>query len=287
MQVVTDGGADLAPEQLAGLNVHQVPFYIELDGKTYRGWLDVQPDTFYQMLANTPSFPTTSQPSAGEFLEFFRERAKEDPDILSINVTWGMSGTVNTARMAAAMVPEAHITVVDAKTLSSAQGWQVIAAARAAAAGWPLERILALVKKVQAATDCIFTVNTLRYLMHSGRVSQFTGMLASILNIKPIFAVEKMAGILALQEREFTFRKAIAKIGDVITRWHAGGSAMAFQIVHGANLEGAELMKDRLSKLFTCTFFPTIDITPVFGCHSGPGIVGVVMAPAGLFSEFP
>ena len=223
----------------------------------------------------------------GEFVEFFRERAREDPDIISINVTGGLSGTVNTARMAAALVPEAHITVVDSRTLSSAQGWQVLAAARAAAAGWPLEGILDLVKKVQPATDAIFTVATLRYLMHSGRVSQFTGVLASILNVKPVFAVEKVAGILALKEREFTFGKALNKIGEVITRWHTSGSAMAFQIVHGANLEGAELMKERLSKLFVCTFFPTIDITPVFGCHSGPGIVGVVLAPEGLFAEFP
>ncbi len=287
MQVVTDGGADLAPEQLAGLNIHQVPFYIILDGRSYRGWLDIQPNDFYAMLSKTPSYPTTSQPSVGEFVDFFRERAKEDPDILSINVTGGLSGTVNTARMAAAMVPEANITVVDAKTLSSAQGWQVIAAARAAAAGWPLEQILKLINRVQAATDGIFTLTTLRYLMHSGRVSQFTGMLASLLNVKPVFMVEKVAGILSLQEREFTFGKALIKIGEVITRWHAAGSALTFQIVHGANLEGALVMKERLSKLFNATFLPTIDITPVFGCHSGPGIVGVVLASSELFSEFP
>jgi DegV family protein with EDD domain len=287
MQVVTDGGADLAPEQLAGLNVHQVPFYLQLDGKSYRGWLDIRPTDFYQLLESSQSYPTTSQPSAGEFAEFFRERAKEDADIISINVTGGLSGTVNTARMAAAMVPEANITIVDAKTLSSAQGWQVIAAARAAAAGWPLDKILDLISRVHVATDGIFTLTTLKYLMHSGRISQFAGMVASLMNVKPVISIEKLTGVFSLQEREFTFRRAINKIGDVIGRWHSTGSAMVFQIVHGNNLEGAELMKKRLEQLFNCTFFPTVDITPVFGCHSGPGIVGVVLAPASIFAEIP
>ena len=110
-------------------------------------------------------------------------------------------------------------------------------------------------------------------------------MLASMLNIKPVFTVEKIAGVLSLQEREFTFKKAIMKIGEVIGRWHSSGSSMVFQIVHGNNLEGAEMMKARLEQLFNCSFFPTMDITPVFGCHSGPGIVGVVLAPAEIFTE--
>jgi DegV family protein with EDD domain len=287
MQVVTDGGADLASEQLEGLNIHQVPFYIHMDGKSYRGWLDIQPENFYKLLESSRSFPTTSQPPVGEFVEFFKERAKDDKDIISINVTGGLSGTVNTARIAASMVPEANITVVDARTLSSAQGWQVIAAARAAAAGWSRENILALIERVQAATDGIFTLNTLKYVINGGRINQFAGMVASILSIKPVIGIDKKTGVLSLQDREFTFKRALMRITDVISRWHTAGSEMVFQVVHGNNPEGAALMRKWLDQIFKCTFFPIVEITPVFGCHSGPGVVGVIFAPTSIFSEIP
>ena len=91
--------------------------------------------------------PITSQPSAGEFAEVYRKLAKNDPDILSIHMSSGLSGTVDSARAAVALVPEANITVVDTKTLSGAAGWQVQAAVQAIKAGWPLERILEKLKR--------------------------------------------------------------------------------------------------------------------------------------------
>ncbi|HEX7588846.1 MAG TPA: DegV family protein, partial [Anaerolineae bacterium] len=97
MQIVSDRAMDLAAEQLVGLNIHLVPLSFTLDGKTYRSGVDVQPDEFYQMLAATESYPTTSQPSAGEFAEVYQKIAATDPDILSIHVSSGLSGTLNSA----------------------------------------------------------------------------------------------------------------------------------------------------------------------------------------------
>ena len=81
MQIVTDSGMDLSQEQTNGLNIHSVPLQITLDGKTYKGGENLDYQTFYQMLSETQSFPTTSQPSPGEFAALYRQLAKEDPPL--------------------------------------------------------------------------------------------------------------------------------------------------------------------------------------------------------------
>ena len=131
MQIVTERGSDFSPAQLAGLNIHFAPMCLSLDGKTYSSGENLSAEAFYDLIQQTESFPTTSQPSAGEFAQIYRTLAKEDPEILSIHISSGLSGTMDSARAGAAMVPEAHVTFWDTKTLSCPEAWQVEAAARA------------------------------------------------------------------------------------------------------------------------------------------------------------
>ncbi|MGD2041795.1 MAG: DegV family protein, partial [Anaerolineae bacterium] len=192
MQIVTDSGIDriLPPEQMAALDIHAVPLVVTLDGVSYREDVDIQPDEFYRLLATTDSLPTTSQPSAGAFAETYRRLAATDPDILSIHMSSGLSGTFNAAQAGAELVPEANITLVDTKTLSAAAGWQVEAAAHAVQAGWSLDRILDLMARIGAATNSIYTLKELKYLIHGGRISHMKGLIASLLNLKPLIGVE-------------------------------------------------------------------------------------------------
>ena len=123
--------------------------------------MDIQPDEFYRLLAATDSLPVTSQPSAGSFAETYRRLAATDPDILSIHISSGLSGTVNAAQAGAAQVPEANVTIVDTKTLSAAAGWQVEPALRGVKAGWSKEQILALLARIGDASDSLYTLNEL------------------------------------------------------------------------------------------------------------------------------
>ena len=176
---------DLSPEQSAGLDIHLVPLTLTLDGKTYRSGVDIQPSEFYKLLEGTESFPVTSQPAPGDFAEVYRRLAATDPEILSVHISSGLSGTLNSAQQGAKMVPEARVTFYDTKTLSGAEGWHVEAAARAAQAGWAMPRILEMLQKITAATDTVFTLAELKYLIHGGRISHMKGLLASVLGIKP------------------------------------------------------------------------------------------------------
>lgn len=149
MQVVTDCASDLTPEQLAGFQLWIAPLLLTLEGKTYRSGIDIQPAGFYEMLGKTESFPTTSLPSAGEFADLYREVVKVDPDILSIHVSSGLSGTIDSARAGAAMVPEARVTFFDSMTLSCPLGWQVEAALRTLRAGWSTPEIIELLEQLR------------------------------------------------------------------------------------------------------------------------------------------
>lgn len=287
MQIVTDRGTDLVPAQMEGLKIHFVPLMLTLGGKSYRSGEDIQPDEFYRLLEADGGYATTSQPSPGVFADLYRKLAASDPDILSIHISSGLSGTVNAARLGAQMVPEANVTVVDSKTLSGALGWQVQAAARAVRAGWARDRILALLDRVRTATDTLYTLSTLRYLIHGGRISHLKGLLGSVLNLKPLIGVDKEQGIYTQRGAARTLRAAILRIADLIAEQYAPGTALRVQVLHAANPEGAALLRERLDALFACQWLPTGPIAPVLGAHTGPGLVGAAFAPvAALDPEF-
>lgn len=284
MQIVTDQGADLSEEQKAGLNIHYVPLQITLNEKTYRSGIDIDNATFYKMLNETEAFPDTSQPSPGDFAELYRELAKTDPEILSVHISSGLSGTINSAKLGAQLVPEAHVTIIDTKTLSCPEGWQVQAAAKAIRAGWPLEKISSLLARLLQSTEGFYTVSDLKYLIHGGRIGHIKGLVASLLSIKPVIGVGKEDGKYYVLGQEFTYKRAIQKIVDVITQKIPLGTPLRVQLLHGDNLEGVELLRNRLKQSYECWFDDVVPIAPILGAHTGPSMCGLAVAPLELFN---
>ena len=286
MQIVTDSGTDLAisAAEMDELKIHVVPLVVTLDGMTYHEGLDIEPAAFYQLLANTDSLPVTSQPSAGDFAAIYRRIGAEDPEILSIHLSSGLSGTVNAARAGAAMVPEVDVTVVDTKTLSGASGWQVEAAGRALRKGWGKERILALLDEIQAATDTLFTLTELRYLIHGGRISHMKGLIASVLNLKPMIGVEKAGGTYEQRGQARSFKGAVRGIVKLMREQYPAGSDLRVQVMHAQNPDGAQALHDEIDRAFDCHWLPRGTISLVLGAHTGPSLVGVAYAPAETFA---
>ena len=283
MQIVTDSGMDLSEEQTWGLKIHCVPLRITLEEKTYIGGKDIDYQTFYQLLSDTQAFPTTSQPAPGEFAALYRELAKKDPDILSIHLSSGLSGTCHSASLGAEMVPEANVTIIDSKTLSCPLGWQVQAAAQAINAGWNLEEITHLIEKIRQYTEGIFTLSDLKYLIHGGRISHLKGLMASLLNIKPIIGVAKDDGKYYAWGQEITFKRAIQKLVDIITDQIPAGTPLRVQILHGNNPAGVELLQERLNQLYECWYEKVVPVAPLLGAHTGPSVVGLAVAPLEIF----
>jgi DegV family protein with EDD domain len=286
VHIVSDSGMDmyLPPELLPDAGITIVPHSISLDRKTYRSGVDIQPAELYAQLMKSAAFPTTSQPSPGDFGDVFRRLAASDPDILYVAMSSGLSGTANAARLGAALAPLANVTVVDSKTLSGPLGWQVAAAARAAQVGWRTADIVALLHRIAAATDCIYTLDDLKYLIHGGRISHMKGLLASVLHIRPMIGVTKTTGVYEQLGQARTLDAAVRGLVDIIARKHAPGTALRAQIMHGANPHAAALLHERIDKLFSCTWMPLGAVSPVLGAHTGPSLVGVGFA---ALAEYP
>jgi DegV family protein with EDD domain len=287
MQIVTDRGSDLSTQQMQGLEIHVAPMKLTLDGKTYSSGVDLSSGEFYDLLEKTEGYPTTSQPSVGDFVELYRELAKVDPNILSVHISSGLSGTLDSARAAAAMVPEAIVTFWDTLTLSSPEGWQVEAAARAVKAGWTLDQVLAMLEKLRANTMGIFTLDTLKYLIHGGRINHLTGLVASLLHIRPVIGVEKQFGKYITLGQERTMKRALQKLGQVVAGTYGEGAHLRVQILHGKNPGGVAQMQEIISQAFQCDWLPTVNVAPILGAHTGGSLIGLCAAPADLYTSLP
>ncbi len=286
MQIVTDSGVDisLSQERITELNIHVVPLIVSLEGKSYRENVDIQPDQFYKLLAQSGSMPVTSQPSAGDFAEIYRRLSEKDPEILSIHMTSGLSGTFNAAQAGAAMVPQADVTFVDTKTLSAAAGWQVVAAAKALKAGWMKEKVIGLIERIGAASESMYTLDELKYLVNGGRISHMKGLIASMLNIKPLIGVEKLKGTYVQLGQARTIKRALNGLVELMTKQHSPGSSLQVQVMYSHNPSGAMMLKELIDQRFNCSWLPIGPMSLVLGAHTGPSMVGVAFAPNEVFS---
>jgi DegV family protein with EDD domain len=289
MQIVTDSGTDLSlsKDELTDLNIHVVPLNVRLGEQTYKEGVDIQPAEFYPLLEDSEDMPTTSQPSAGEFAEVYQKIAESDAEILSIHISSGLSGTYNSAKAGAELVPDANVTLVDAKTLSAGAGWQVEAAARAIKAGWSIDQALGLINRISEACESLYTLKELKYLIHGGRISHMKGLLASVLNIKPLIGVEKVNGTYVQIGQARSFKRAVNGLVDIISKQHQHGSELQVQVLHAYNFEGAAMLRELVDKYFECTWLPDGHISLVLGAHTGPSMVGIAYAAQSVFTEIP
>lgn len=278
MHIVTDSGSDITIEDAKKFNIHMLPLKIDLDGKSYKAGVDISPDEFFDLMDNATGMPVTSTPSVGEFQELYSELAKTDPEILSIHISSGLSATSNTAVQAAALVPEAKITVLDTLTLSAGTGWQVLAAAKMREAGAKLPDILEKLRQIQSATKTYFSLPTLKFLIAGGRIGHLKGLLASLLGILPVIWVSNVDGKYYDVAKKRTFFKAIEEIPNLVLKDHPAGSVLQAQVCHASYPEGARLLKEALEKVFKMEWLPDVHLGTALGAHTGRGLTGVIVA---------
>ena len=285
MNIVTDSGCDLnlTAEQKKELGIHVVPLSVTLGNSTYQEGPKLDAPSFYDRLETGGELPTTSQPSSGEFAELYRTLAKDDPSILSIHISSGLSGTLNSALAAAAEVHEADVTFFDTKTLSVGSGWMVEAAARSSRAGWAKERILPLLERIRASTETLFTLKELKYLIHGGRISHIKGLLASVLDIKPIMGVDKVDGKYIQLGQARMISGAIKSLAEVMENRLPPVGPYRAQVVHALNPEGAAELQKTVSERLACYWLPASRLSLVLGAHTGPTLIGAVLAPRAVF----
>jgi fatty acid kinase fatty acid binding subunit len=284
MKIVTDCAADLPNEELESLGIVQAPLYIQFpDGEVNSA--DISADEFYNRLeAMRPEIPSTAQPSSGVFNEIYRKVSIVSKNILSIHVSSGLSGTINSARMGAELIKESVVNIFDSMTLSGGERFQVLAAARAAKAGWNLKAILERLEKIRENTEVIYTLETLEYLARGGRIGRVQALMGSVLKIKPIIRVDHKDGKYSTVAKGRTVTQNLGIIVDHIGDIY-GSIPLWATVLHGRFAESANALAKSMSERLNIKKLEILRISPVLGVHTGPGIVGTAVMPMELVED--
>lgn len=271
--VVTDSTAYLPQELVDEYGIHVIPVYLVMGGKSWRDGVDIDPPAFYELLQASKDFPTTSQPTLGDCLELFGRLSKEYDGIVAVFVSDELSGTLDSARAAAAEMPDLTIEIIDSRGVSMNLGFPALAAARAAAAGGDLETIANAARALIGKTSFYFVVDTLEYLHRGGRIGAASKWLGSILNLKPILEIRE--GRIQPVAKVRTRRKAQAKVYELIEEQLAGRGKVHMAVVDAAAPEEADRFRAELEARFKPVEMVQTVCSPAIGAHAGPGMVGV------------
>ena len=154
-------------------------------------------------------------------------------------------------------------------------------------AGWPIKKILELVAQIGAASDSMYTLKDLKYLIHGGRISHMKGLIASLLNLKPLIGVEKVNGTYEQLGQARAFSGALSKVVGLMKKQHAEGSKLRVQVLYSYNPESAAILREKIDPVFDCDWQPVGPMSLVLGAHTGPSMVGVAFAPLSTFAAVP
>lgn len=284
MKIVTDCAADMSAEELDQLEVTLAPLFIQFPEGEVNA-TEISADDFYNRLeAMRPAIPTTAQPSSGIFAELYRKVAQMEKNILSIHISSGLSGTINSARDGGEQVkPEANVNYWDTLTLSGGERFQVMAAALASRANWALHSIQGRLEKIRERTEVIYTLDTLEYLARGGRIGRVKAMAGALLNLKPVIRVDS-DGKYSTVSTGRTLGKSIIAIAEHLHNKYAQ-TPVWVTVLHGRFADKAEVLANELKAKLNIQKLEVNRISPVLGVHTGPGIVGAAVVPMELMED--
>jgi DegV family protein with EDD domain len=276
--VVTDSTAYLPPELVAQYGIYVIPQQLTWGDETFLDGVTMDPQTFFERLSRSKDIPTTSQASAGEFVDLFAEAARNADGIVGVFISTEMSGTVSSASAAQELLPDLPIEVVDSRSTSMGLGFVALAAARAAAGGKELAEVAAAARELVPRVSVLFVVETLKYLHRGGRIGGASRLLGSALRIKPLLHLSE--GRVDALERVRTKRKAVGRMLEVMTE-RVGDAPVYAAVIHANAPEEATKLREQVREQFPCVELYLTEFSPVIGTHIGPGTVGVAFYTGG------
>lgn len=263
----------------------EVSLYVGIDGVQERELDITDLDDWYARMAASDAMATTSQPSIGDFLAAFEPALAAGRDVVAITLAGGISGTVDSARQAAAAAMEEHpgrrVEVVDSRTGAAAFGIVALAASRCAEGGGDVDAVVARAKAMSEQIHIWFAVDTLEYLRRGGRIGAASALIGTALKIKPILSCRDE--IYPVDKVRTSARAVERLVSYAQERKTAGDDAWAVQHIQAP--EPAERLMDRMRELFGTEPVATGQVGPVLGAHTGPGLLGLATLPAALLER--
>ena len=271
VSVVTDSTCDIPRQLREELRIDVIPLTISFGTEAYRDGVDLDADEFYERLASSRVLPTTSQPPPAIF-RYAYEHLASHGEVVSVHLSHKFSGTVNTARSAAAEVAPDRISVVDTGSASMGMGLCAIAAARAARAGASRAEVVAAAESTARRVHVAVAFETLDFLRRGGRIGRAQAFVGGLLRLKPILTVQD--GEAHPLTRVRSHEKALDELFAVIARF---GPVTDAVVLHTTTPDDAERLAARVREASPDARMVVGRFGPVLGVHGGPGMLGIAV----------
>lgn len=273
IHVVVDSTANLPAKMLAKYpNLHIVPLTVRLGDQQWREQ-DLSNAELFRLIEATKCHPKTSQPSPGDFLQVFQPLSLLGAELIVITIACGLSGTVQSAKVAAGMAGGV-IRVVDSGTTAAGIARMALIALNMAQNGASAVEIAVRLQAISRAAYTMFVPETLEYLHKGGRLGAATALLGSILQIRPVLILNE--GQVTVLDKVRTKQRALDRMLEEIKQ---RGEPAAIDIVHIERLAEAEGLKNIIAKVYPEAKLSVGYGGSVLGAHLGPGIIGLIVYP--------
>jgi DegV family protein with EDD domain len=271
--VVIDSTADLPDPEGRYSNWRLVPLYVRFGDETFREYVDISAQEFYRRLRDDPNPPKSSQPSPADFQATF-ESLTDYEHILCVVLSARISGTYESARMAAESAGTGKVVVIDSRVTSGGTVILADAIQRRLEAGTDEQEIEALVERFRRERGLLFTVDTLEYLIRGGRIGKASGLAGQLLSVKPILIFED--GEVAPLKRVRGRSKAIGELERIFAEGSQDTTTLHVGVGHAEAPADAEGLVARLQAARPNASMDIVTtLGPVIGTHGGPGTLGL------------
>lgn len=271
--IVLDSTCDFPQARERHPNMRVVPLYVRFGEESLRDHVDIAPAAFYERLRAATALPTTSQPTPQDFVAVYEELAGYER-VYSLHLSARLSGTFQSAALAAAEVGAERVRVVDTGTASLAVAQLALALERRLAAGTSDEEVERALERWQAESGIAFTVATLEYLQRGGRIGRAQALAGTLLHVRPILGVEE--GVIVPRSRVRGQRKALEELGRTLAAATVDAPGLRVAIAHADAPDALAALEGEVRRLRPQAQIELVELLgAVVGTHAGPGAVGV------------
>jgi DegV family protein with EDD domain len=270
--IVTDSTADFPVEYIEKYDITVVPLSVIFDETAYiDNGIDITKDEFYGKLKTSKKLPTTAQPTPADFAAVYEKLLKDHESIISVHISKKMSGTHDSAEAAKKELgPTSDITVIDSGVTTIALGLIILKAARLASEDNIKEEVLKEINDLKSKIDTLFIPRTLEYLQKGGRIGRAKGLIASLLEIKPVLTLR--LGEVSQYKTTRRWNQAKNELTSSMQGMIKGTGNLKVAVADADLRDEGDEVYSRIMKLFKPSFAIRTTIGCVVGTHLGPGL---------------
>ncbi len=278
LRIVMDSGGDLPSEWIEKYDIDIIPVNVHFGEKMYLEDVDMSIDDFYAWVQESGTVPKSSQPTPQQFVELYCQIAEPGDVVLSVHLTSKLSGTYNSAVLAAAELDDEPFKIIPFDSLSGAgsQGYMACEARVMDDQGYSIEEIIERLEEIRANHKVIFALDTLEFAQKSGRVRRIQALAASLLNIKPIVALnEGMLDIIAkVRTRKASLEYVIQEIHQKMA-----DQPINVSVIHAHDVIAATEFAEKIKKALNCKNIFVEELSTGIAANLGPGTLGITAYP--------